>query len=131
MTNWFHKSLEFLAAMHSARFVDMLTLIPSHAATAAERILPRLNYFRLDGPAVLPPTLRSLRTQMQPASTCHSSALRLTETEMTTEPAVFSPRPILGRDLKWFPGVAISFFTRRSRPVYARRHPVWIRQPGT
>ncbi len=30
---------------------------------------------------------------------------------MTTEPAVFSPRPILGRDPKLFPGVAISFFT--------------------
>ena len=36
---------------------------------------------------------------------------RLTETEMTTEPAVFSSRPILGRAPKWFPGVAISFFT--------------------
>ena len=36
---------------------------------------------------------------------------RLTETEMTTEPAVFSSRPISGRAPKWFPGVAISFFT--------------------
>jgi hypothetical protein len=37
--------------------------------------------------------------------------LRLTETEMTTQPAVFSPRSVLGRDPKLFPGVAISFFT--------------------
>ncbi len=37
--------------------------------------------------------------------------LRLTETEMTTRPAVFSPPSVLGRDPKLFPGVAISFFT--------------------
>ncbi len=37
--------------------------------------------------------------------------LRLTETEMTTRPAVFSPTSVLGRDPKLFPGVAISFFT--------------------
>ena len=37
--------------------------------------------------------------------------LRLTETEMTTEPSAFSPRSVLGRDPKLFPGVAISFFT--------------------
>ncbi len=37
--------------------------------------------------------------------------LRLTETEMTTEPAAFSPSSVLGRDPKLFPGVAISFFT--------------------
>jgi hypothetical protein len=37
--------------------------------------------------------------------------LRLTETEMTTQPAVFSPQSVLGRDPKLFPGVAISFFT--------------------
>jgi hypothetical protein len=37
--------------------------------------------------------------------------LRLTETEMTTQPAVFSPASVLGRDPKLFPGVAISFFT--------------------
>ncbi len=37
--------------------------------------------------------------------------LRLTETEMTTEPTVFSPQSVLGRDPKLYPGVAISFFT--------------------
>ena len=37
--------------------------------------------------------------------------LRLTETEMTTKPAVFSPPSVLGRDPHLFPGVAISFFT--------------------
>jgi hypothetical protein len=37
--------------------------------------------------------------------------LRLTETKMTTQPAVFSPRLVMGRDPKLFPGVAISFFT--------------------
>ena len=37
--------------------------------------------------------------------------LRLTETGMTTEPAVFSPPSVLGRDPHLFPGVAISFFT--------------------
>jgi len=39
--------------------------------------------------------------------------LRLTETEMATVPAVFSPRSVLGRDPQLFPGVAISFFTDR------------------
>ena len=37
--------------------------------------------------------------------------LRLTETQMTTKPAVFSPPSVLGRDPHLFPGVAISFFT--------------------
>ncbi len=37
--------------------------------------------------------------------------LRLTETNMTTKPAVFSPPSVLGRDPHLFPGVAISFFT--------------------
>src|SRR5580698_4281766 len=36
--------------------------------------------------------------------------LQLTETEMTTAPAMFSPS-VLGRDPHLFPGVAISFFT--------------------
>jgi hypothetical protein len=40
-------------------------------------------------------------------------ALQLTETEMTAEPAVFSPPSVLGRDPKLFPGVAISFFTNK------------------
>jgi Beta-lactamase len=35
----------------------------------------------------------------------------LTETEMSTKPAVFSPPSVLGRDPHLFPGVAISFFT--------------------
>jgi len=39
--------------------------------------------------------------------------LRLTETEMTTQPAVFSPPSVLGRDPNLFPGVAISFFTNK------------------
>jgi hypothetical protein len=37
--------------------------------------------------------------------------LRLTEAGMTTQPAVFSPPSVLGRNPKLFPGVAISFFT--------------------
>jgi hypothetical protein len=37
--------------------------------------------------------------------------LRLTETQMITRPAVFSPSSVLGRDPHLFPGVAISFFT--------------------
>jgi hypothetical protein len=37
--------------------------------------------------------------------------LRLTETEMITKPAAFSPPSVLGRDPRLFPGVAISFFT--------------------
>jgi Beta-lactamase len=35
----------------------------------------------------------------------------LTETEMSTKPAVFSPPSVLGRDPHLFPGIAISFFT--------------------
>jgi hypothetical protein len=37
--------------------------------------------------------------------------LRLTETEMTTQPAALSPPSVLGRDPTLFPGVTISFFT--------------------
>jgi hypothetical protein len=37
--------------------------------------------------------------------------VRLTEAGMTTQPAVFSPPSVLGRNPKLFPGVAISFFT--------------------
>ena len=46
-----------------------------------------------------------------------SGTLRLTETEMTTEPAVFSPLSVLGRDPHLFPGVAISFFTDKGELV--------------
>jgi hypothetical protein len=37
--------------------------------------------------------------------------LRLTETQMTAQPAVFAPSSVLGRNPQLFPGVAISFFT--------------------
>src|SRR3984957_2496523 len=37
--------------------------------------------------------------------------LRLTETQMTAEPAVFAPPTVLGRNPQLFPGVALSFFT--------------------
>jgi hypothetical protein len=37
--------------------------------------------------------------------------LRLAETEMTTQPANLSPPPGASRDPKFFPGVALSFFT--------------------
>ena len=37
--------------------------------------------------------------------------LQLTETEMTTLPAVLSPPSVLGRNPKLFPGVTLSFFT--------------------
>ena len=39
--------------------------------------------------------------------------LRLTETKMITEPAALSTGPVLGRDPKLFPGVALSFFTHQ------------------
>jgi hypothetical protein len=69
--------------------------------------------------------------------------IRLTETKMTTTPAVFSPPSVLGRDPNLFPGVAISFFTDKGDLVpftqdvirYAsnnRGHSYWdiIVQPG-
>jgi hypothetical protein len=45
------------------------------------------------------------------AHTPFLGTLRLTEVQMTTEPAAFSPPMVLGRDPKLFPGVAIAFFT--------------------
>jgi hypothetical protein len=37
--------------------------------------------------------------------------LRLTESQMTTQPAVIAPSSVLGRNPTLFPGVAISFIT--------------------
>ena len=37
--------------------------------------------------------------------------LRLTETQMSAQPAVFAPASVLGRNPQLFPGVALSFFT--------------------
>jgi len=37
--------------------------------------------------------------------------LRLTETQMTAQPAVFAPPSVLGRNPQLFPGVTLSFFT--------------------
>ena len=69
--------------------------------------------------------------------------LRLTETQMTTQPAVVAPPPGLRQDPRLFPGVAISFFTDKGDLVpftqdvirYATRnqgHSYWdiIVQPG-
>ena len=69
--------------------------------------------------------------------------LRLTETQMSTQPAALSPPAGLARDPKLFPGVAISFFTDKGDLVpftqdvirYATRnqgHSYWdiIVQPG-
>lgn len=47
--------------------------------------------------------------------------LRLTETQMTTQPAEFSLRSVMGRNPKLFPGVAISFFTYRGDLVPFRQ----------
>ena len=90
----------------------VLTLAGAHCATAAAQ--------RISTAELLSPTWSggvTANTAFTPGSdavTEHApflGTLRLTETEMTTEPAVFSPRSVLGRDPKLFPGVAISFFT--------------------
>jgi len=48
-----------------------------------------------------------------PAHEPFLGTLHLTETSMVTEPDVFAPRSVLGRDPKLFPGAALAFFTDR------------------
>jgi hypothetical protein len=96
----------------SVLILCVLTLTGSRYATAAAE--------RISAEELLSPTW-SGRVTANSAFTPGSDAvaertpflgtLHLTETEMTTEPAEFSPRSVLGRDPKLFPGVAISFFT--------------------
>jgi hypothetical protein len=94
--------------------LGVLTLIGAHCATAAAQ--------RISTAELLSPTwsggvtANSAFTPGLNAVTEHApflGTLRLTETEMTTEPAVFSPPSVLGRDPKRFPGVTISFFTNK------------------
>jgi hypothetical protein len=89
-----------------------LTLAGAHCATAADQGIGTAE--------LLAPTWSGgviANTAFTPESDAVAEhapffgTLRLTETPMITQPAVFSPRSVLGRDPKLFPGVAISFFT--------------------
>jgi hypothetical protein len=89
-----------------------LTLGDAHCATADAQ--------RISAAELLLPAWSGAvtsNTEFVPASdavTAHEpflGTLRLTETQMTTQPAMFSPPSVLGRDPKLFPGVALSFFT--------------------
>jgi hypothetical protein len=73
--------------------------------SAAELLLPAWSG------AVIPNTAFIPASDAVPAHQPFLGTLRLTETRMSTQPAVFSPRLVLGRDPKLFPGVALSFFT--------------------
>lgn len=89
-----------------------LTLGGARFAWAAAR---RIDATELLSPAwsggVIPNTAFTPGVDAAEARAPFLGTLRLTETEMITEPAAFAPRSVLGRDPKLFPGVAISFFT--------------------
>jgi hypothetical protein len=89
-----------------------LTLAGAHCTTAAAQRIgtPELLSSTWSGDV----TANSAFTPGSDAVAEHApflGTLRLTETEMTTKPAVFSPQTVLGRDPHLFPGVALSFFT--------------------
>jgi hypothetical protein len=88
----------------------VLTLAGAHCATAQ-----RIGTAELLSPAWSGGV--TVNTAFIPGSDAPSEhapflgTLRLAETKMATQPALFSPRLVMGRDPKLFPGVAISFFT--------------------
>ncbi len=90
----------------------VLTLTGAHHATAAAQRISAAELLsptwsgRVTANSAFTPGLDAVAERTPFLGTLH-----LTETEMVTEPAEFSPRSVLGRDPKLFPGVAISFFT--------------------
>jgi hypothetical protein len=89
-----------------------LTLVGAHGATAAAQRIgtTELLSSMWSGGVIA----NSAFTPGSDATAEHApfvGTLRLTETEMTATPAIFSPPSVLGRDPRMFPGVAISFFT--------------------
>jgi hypothetical protein len=96
----------------TALCICALTLVGAHAVPAAET---RISAAELLSPAwsggVIANTAFTRGSDAAAAHTPFAGTLRLTETQMTTVPAVMSSRSVLGRDPKLFPGVAISFFT--------------------
>lgn len=89
-----------------------LTLGGAHCAIAvarrigaAELFLPAWSGEVTTNTAFIPPS------DALPAREPFGGTLHLTETQMTTQPAVFAPPSVLGRNPQLFPGVAISFFT--------------------
>jgi Beta-lactamase len=111
MTNEFvqHRSSPWQSAV---LVVFALTLAAAHCATAAAQ---RISVAELLSPAWSGGvTANAAFVPGSDAVTEHApflGTLRLTEAGMTTQPAVFSPPSVLGRNPKLFPGVAISFFT--------------------
>ena len=91
-----------------------LSLVGAHYAIAAAQ---RINAAELLLPAwtggVIVNTAFIPATDAVTAREPFLGTLRLSETQMTTQPAAFSPRLVLGRDPKLFPGVDISFFTNK------------------
>jgi Beta-lactamase len=95
-----------------ALILSALTFGGAHCAIAATA---RIDAAELLSPAWSGETIPN--TAFIPASDAAKArqpflgTLRLTETQMTTQPAVFAPPSVLGRNPQLFPGVAISFFT--------------------
>ena len=73
--------------------------------SAAELLLPAWSGAVTTNTAFIPPS--DAVTAREP----FLGTLQLTETQMTTQPAVFAPPSVLGRNPQLFPGVALSFFT--------------------
>ena len=97
-----------------------LTLAGAHCAAAGAASTSASGAQRISAAQLLLPAWSGSvipNTAFIPASdavTAHQpflGTLQLTEAQMSTQPAVFSPRSVLGRDPRWFPGVALSFFT--------------------
>lgn len=89
-----------------------LTLAGAHSTTAAAQRIGEAELFASTWSGGV--TANSAFTPGPDAVAEHApflGTLRLTETEMITTPAVFSPPSVLGRDPHLFPGIAISFFT--------------------
>ena len=89
-----------------------LTLAGGHCATAASQRIGTAELLSSAWSGGV--TANSAFTPGSDAVAEHAAflgTLRLTETQMTTTPAAFSPPSVLGRDPRLFPGVAIAFFT--------------------
>jgi hypothetical protein len=99
------------AAWHALALCTLMLVDAHDAAAAAQRI----GAAELLSPAWSGGVISNTAfTPGSDAVTEHApflGTLRLTETEMTTQPAVLSPPSVLGRDPKLFPGVTLSFFT--------------------
>jgi hypothetical protein len=99
-----HQSLTLILCVLSFGRADC-AIAAGPRISAAELFLPAWSGGITPNTAFIP------ESDALPARQPFLGTLRLTETQMTTQPAVFAPPAVLGRNPQLFPGVAISFFT--------------------